>query len=70
MGTFGWDIAFTTKGPQVIEGNLFWGSDYHGLTTGMVSDEIAKGLKPRNMFSKWDKQYMHPRIGRKKRWPW
>lgn len=70
MGTFGWDIAFTTKGPQVIEGNLFWGTSYPGLTTGMVSDEIAKGLKPHNMFSKWDKQYMHPRIDRKRRWPW
>jgi hypothetical protein len=70
MGTFGWDIAFTTKGPQVIEGNLFWGTDYLGLTRGMVSDEIAKGLKPRNMFSKWDKKYMYPHIGRKRRWLW
>ena len=70
MGTFGWDIAFTVNGPQIIEGNLFWGSEYPGLKAGMVTDEIAKGLKPRNMFSKWDKRYMHPGLDLKSRWPW
>ena len=70
MGTFGWDIAFTPEGAKIIEGNLFWGSTYPELSEGMVTDEIAKGLTPRHMFSKWNKQYMHPRIDRSRRWPW
>ncbi len=70
MGTFGWDIAYTTQGAQIIEGNLFWGSSYPELSKGMVTDEIANGLTPRHMFSKWNKAYMHPRIDRRRRWPW
>jgi len=67
MGTFGWDIAYTDKGAQIIEGNLFWGTNYPALTAGMVTDDIAKGLRPRNMFSKWDKRYMNPYIDRKRK---
>lgn len=70
MGTFGWDIAITTKGPQIIEGNLCWGTSYPGVLKGMISEEIARGLKPRHMFSKWDKNYMYPNFYRKRKWPW
>jgi len=51
MGTIGWDIAMTDAGPKIIEGNTLWAPKFQIPMGGFISDEIARGLTPRSMFS-------------------
>ncbi len=60
MGSIGWDIAATDKGPVIVEANAWWGDHQEWTRIGIISDEIAKGLQKRTIFSKWDKSKMHP----------
>jgi len=61
FGTIGWDIAYTTKGPMIIEGNIGWGcSSIQRGIGGLITDEMAKGLRRHHMFSRWDKTRLHP----------
>lgn len=61
MGTIGWDIASTTKGTLIIEGNLFWGITLTQVLMGpVITSDIAKGLRKRNVLTKWDKNKMYP----------
>ena len=62
MGSIGWDIAPSEKGPIIIEGNAWWGITSKQLSQGIITDELAEGLKKRNLFSRWDKTRMHPRF--------
>ena len=66
MGTVGWDIALTDRGPLIIEGNPFYDCFYPqiGPAGGLVSEEIASGLRKRNLFSRWDRTRIHPRFNR------
>jgi len=66
FGTIGWDIAYTTKGPMIIEGNISWGcSSIQRGIGGIITDEMAKGLRRHHMFSRWDKNRLHPKPKRK-----
>ncbi|MEM7291953.1 MAG: sugar-transfer associated ATP-grasp domain-containing protein, partial [Pseudomonadota bacterium] len=49
LGTVGWDIAHTTEGFQIIEGNTLWGPE----TIPLVTDEIAANLKYHGPFTSW-----------------
>jgi hypothetical protein len=60
MGSIGWDIAATDKGPLIIEANAWWGDHQRYSRIAIISDEMANGLKKRNMFSRWDKSKMYP----------
>jgi hypothetical protein len=70
LGTIGWDMAYTTEGPMVIEANSLWGTNYPPSMGGFISDEMAKGLRKHHIFSRWDKSKMYPKFHRKKRLPW
>ena len=61
FGTIGWDIAYTDRGPMIIEGNISWGcSSIQRGIGGLITDEMAKGLRRHHMFSRWDKNRLHP----------
>jgi hypothetical protein len=61
MGTIGWDIASTTEGTLIIEGNLFWGITQTQMLMGpVITNDIANGLRKRNVLTKWDKNKMYP----------
>ncbi len=61
LGTIGWDIAYTTKGAMIIEGNITYGcSSLQRGRPGIISDEIAKGLRKTHLFSRWDKTRLYP----------
>jgi hypothetical protein len=60
MGSIGWDIASTVRGPIIIEANAWWGEPQNCLKRGIITEEIAKGLKTRTIFSTWDKTKMYP----------
>lgn len=60
MGSIGWDIASTDKGPIIIEANAWWGEPQEFLGRGIITDEIAKGLTKRTFLSHWDKKMMYP----------
>lgn len=62
MGTIGWDIALTEKGPVVIEGNNQWGAESQALLGGRVTDEMAQILEKHPFFSRWDRRYAFPRF--------
>lgn len=51
LGTIGWDIAMTDSGPMIIEGNTLWAPKFQIPIGGFITDEIARGLKPRSLFS-------------------
>ena len=51
LGTIGWDIAMTDRGAMIIEGNTLWAPKFQIPIGGFITDEIAKGLTPRSMFS-------------------
>ena len=66
MGTIGWDIALSDRGPLIIEANVFYDSWFVqvGNCGSILSEQTAKGLKKRNMFSRWDRTKIHPRFRR------
>jgi len=66
LGTVGWDIAYTDKGPMIIEGNIVWGcsSLQHGRP-GIITDALARGLNRHSMLDRWDKARLYPGYERK-----
>jgi hypothetical protein len=66
MGSLGWDIAYTNKGPLILETNAWW-NNYRlqiAMGKGIINDEIANGLNRKNILCKWDKTRMYPGIGK------
>jgi len=71
MGTIGWDIAYTDKGAMIIEGNTSYSGQLMQLgRDGMITDEIAKGLRQHHIFGRWDKTRLYPGWARKPWWSW
>ena len=68
MGTLGWDIALSDRGPLIIETNALWESQYvqRTLGRGLITDEIAKGLKKHTLLTRWDKTRMYPGFYRRR----
>ena len=61
MGVLGWDIALTPGGPKIIEVNASPAVDFLQVAYGgLVTDEMARVLTPRNMLSRYPKTYMYP----------
>jgi Sugar-transfer associated ATP-grasp len=61
LGTIGWDIGYTERGPMIIEGNIIWGcSSLQRGRPGVITDELAHGLDRHFMFGRWDKSRLHP----------
>lgn len=62
MGIIGWDIALTDRGRLIVEGNSY--PDAHfwqmGSAGGWITDEMARGLKQRRPFTRWDKTRIYP----------
>jgi hypothetical protein len=66
MGTIGWDIGLTEKGPVIIEGNNLWGGlQDQNLFGGFVTDEMTRHLKKHTFLSRWDRKRMFPRFHHK-----
>jgi len=70
LGTIGWDIAFTDQGPVIIEGNTLWFAEHQRVTGPIITEELAKGLKKWNAFSRYPKDRIFPRLQKISRWPW
>lgn len=71
MGTIGWDIALSDRGPLIIEGNTKWSTEYQiPMGRGYITDAMAGDLKKRHMFSRWNRSRMYPNFHRRTRWPW
>ena len=66
MGTIGWDIALSVAGPTIIEGNAYWDCwpDQIAKRGGIITYEMEKHLRKRNMLSRWDKTRIHPHFNR------
>jgi hypothetical protein len=67
VGTIGWDIAATERGPTIVEANLWWTPSFQAALGGVITDELAMSLKKRTPFMRWDKTMMHPRFDLQKR---
>lgn len=66
MGTIGWDIALTEKGPLIIEGNNLWGGlQDQKLLGGFITDEMTQHLKKHTFLSRWDRTRIFPNFYRK-----
>jgi len=71
LGTIGWDIAYTTEGAMIIEGNITYGcSSLQRGRPGIINAEIAKGLRRTHLFSRWDKTRLYPGYDRQSIFPW
>jgi hypothetical protein len=70
MGTMGWDIAYTFDGPVIIEGNTLWAAGYQIVSGPVITDEIARGLERRRVFSRYPRDRIFPMLQKKPRWPW
>lgn len=70
IGTVGWDIAFTSNGPVIIEGNTLWGAEHQVVFGPIITDEIAKDLKKWKAFSRFPRHRIFPGLQKKSRWPW
>jgi len=64
LGTIGWDIALTDRGASLIEGNTLWGAESQVIHGGLVTDEMACGLKRHRAFRRWDQEAMYPHMER------
>jgi hypothetical protein len=62
VGTIGWDIAATERGPMIVEANLWWTPSFQTALGGAITDELATSLPKRAPFTRWDKSMMHPRF--------
>ena len=61
MGVLGWDIALTPDGQKIIEVNASPALEFTQVVYGgIVTDEMARVLTPRNIFSRYPKTYMYP----------
>lgn len=61
LGVIGWDIASTTRGPVIIEGNCIFGcSSLQRDRPGIISDELAEDLPQYSWSSRWDKSHLYP----------
>jgi hypothetical protein len=67
VGTIGWDIAATERGPMIVEANLWWTPSFQTALGGAITDELATSLQKRTAFSRWDKSMMHPRFDLRRR---
>jgi hypothetical protein len=67
VGTLGWDIAATDRGPVVVEANLWWTPSFQTALGGAITDELATSLPKRAPFTRWDKSMMHPRFDQRPR---
>lgn len=67
VGTIGWDIAATERGPTIVEANLWWTPSFQTALGGAITDEIAASLRKRTAFNRWDKSRMHPRFDLRRR---
>lgn len=66
FGTIGWDIAQTTDGPMIIEGNIVWGcSSLQRGRPGIITDEIARGLDRHRACGRWDRNRLYPGYDKK-----
>lgn len=60
-GILGWDIALTPDGPVIIEVNAAPSVKYLQVVYGgIVTDEMAQVLKPRNLFSRYPRTHYYP----------
>jgi hypothetical protein len=69
IGTIGWDIAYTADGPMIIEGNTLWAAGYQIVSGPVITDEIARGLEKRSVFSRYRRDRIFPGLQKKSRWP-
>jgi len=60
LGTIGWDIGLSEKGPVIIEGNNLWGPMDQKVRGGYITEEIARGLRRHPFLSRWDRTRMFP----------
>jgi hypothetical protein len=65
LGTIGWDIGLTMEGPVIIEGNNLWGAQDQRVRGGLITEEIARGLKRHTFLSRWDRTRMFPNFNLK-----
>jgi len=68
VGTIGWDIAITDKGPLLLEGNIFYDCWVVQIDKcgSILNQEIAKYLTKYHMFKRYDKTKIYPHFNRKR----
>lgn len=68
MGVLGWDIALTESGPMIIEVNAAPACEYPQVAYGgLVTDDMARMLKRRHLFSRYPLTHMYPNHLRERR---
>jgi hypothetical protein len=67
VGTIGWDIAATERGPVIVEANLWWTPSFQAALGGAITDELAVALRKRTPFERWDRSMMHPKFDQRRR---
>jgi hypothetical protein len=66
MGTIGWDIGLSVKGPVIIEGNIFYNCANWQTNDQppLISTDIANKIDRRRWWHSWDKTYIYPNVNR------
>jgi hypothetical protein len=67
VGTIGWDIAATDRGPVIVEANLWWTPSFQAALGGAITDELATSLPKRTPFARWNKAMMYPHFDKRER---